>query len=84
MKVVASTDEYTIFARRDGRYAVVNKDKQPVNGDEKVAILVEHDLIKAVAPKPAEEEPVEETGEEAGEGAGEETQEEESGDAAEE
>ena len=59
MKVVASTDEYTIYQRRDGRYAVKNNNKAPVNGDEKVAILLQHDLIKA-PPPPAPEEPAEE------------------------
>ena len=59
MKVVASTDEYTIYQRRDGRYAVKNSNKAPVNGDEKVAILLQHDLIKA-PPPPAPEEPAEE------------------------
>ena len=57
MKVVASTDEYTIYLRRDGRHAVVGKDKAPINGDAKVAILLSHDLITAPAPKPAEPEP---------------------------
>ena len=57
MKVVTSTDEYTIYQRRDGRYAVVSADKQPVNGDAKVAILLEHDLIKAAPPKAPEPEP---------------------------
>ena len=29
MKVIASTDEYTIYQRRDGRYAVKGADKKP-------------------------------------------------------
>ena len=78
MKVVASTDTYTILQRRDGRYAVVNQDKQPINGDEKVTILLEHDLIKAAAPKVVEEESSEEA---AAEDAGADGEE---GDAAEE
>ncbi len=62
MKTVASTDEYTIYQRRDERYAVKGADKQPINGDEKVAILLKHELITAPEPKapepqaPAEEE----------------------------
>lgn len=57
MKVVTSTDEYTIYQRRDERYAVVGADKQPINGDAKVAILLQHDLIKAAPPKAPEPEP---------------------------
>ena len=56
MKVVTSTDEYTIYQRRDERYAVVGADKQPINGDAKVAILLQHDLIKAAPPKAPEPE----------------------------
>ncbi len=59
MKVVERTDEYTIMQRRDGRYAVKDADKKPVNGDAKVEILTKHDLIKAPpppAPEPAPEE----------------------------
>jgi hypothetical protein len=57
MKAVASTDEYTVYQRRDGRYAVKGADKKPINGDAKVAILLQHDLIKAPAPKAPEPEP---------------------------
>ncbi len=55
MKVVASTDEYTIYQRRDGRYAVKDASKSPVNGDAKVVILLKHELI--VAPEPKAPEP---------------------------
>ena len=64
MKVVTSTDEYTIYQRRDGRHAVVGADKKAINGDAKVAILLQHDLIKAAPPKAPEPE-VEDTAEEA-------------------
>ena len=72
MKVVASTDEYTVYLRRDGRHAVVGKDKKPINGDAKVAILVEHDLVKAPPPPPPPEpEPEEEAAaEDSGEAEG--------------
>ena len=40
LKVVKKTDEYTIYQRGDERYAVKDADKKPVNGDEKVKILV--------------------------------------------
>ena len=56
MKKVASTEEYTIFQRRDGRYAVKGADKAPINGDEKVKILLQHELIEAVLPKEPEPE----------------------------
>ena len=58
MKVVKQTDEYTIYQRRDERYAVKDAHKRPVNGDEKVRILVAEELIKAAVPaaKPAEAE----------------------------
>ena len=62
MKVVLKNDEYTIYQRRDGRYAVEARTKA-INGDEKVAILVANDLIKAAVP--AAPEPVEEAAEEA-------------------
>ena len=55
MKVVAKTDEYTIYQRRDERFAVQNNERSWVNGDAKVAILVEHKLIAVAAPKPAPE-----------------------------
>ena len=53
MKVIKRTDEYTIFQRRDSRYAVRDAQRAWVNGDAKVAILREHDLIKAPAVKAA-------------------------------
>ena len=56
MKVVTSTDEYTIYQRRDGRHAVKDANKAPINGDEKIRILLENDLIKAPAPKAPEPE----------------------------
>ena len=78
MKKVASTDEYTIYQRRDGRHAVQGADKQAINGDEKVKILLSHDLIKA--PPPKAEEP-EEVAEEAPAEGGDEAADEAAGDA---
>ncbi|MCP3908537.1 MAG: hypothetical protein GY712_11035 [Oceanicoccus sp.] len=74
MKVVKKTSEYTISQRRDGRYAVVGSDKKPVNGDDKVKILLAEELIKVTAPAPApepevEEAPAEETAAEEGDAA---------------
>lgn len=55
MKVVKKTSEYTISLRRDGRHAVVNAKKQPINGEDKVKILAAENLLKVPAPKPAPE-----------------------------
>ena len=65
MKVILRNDEYTIYQRRDGRYAVEGADKKAINGDEKVAILVANYLIKAALLAAPEPEPVEEVAEEA-------------------
>ncbi len=69
MKVIAKTDEYTIYQKRNERYAVKSAARAWVNGDEKVAILLEHKLIEAPAPKAPEPEAAEEESEAAaGEG----------------
>jgi len=57
MKLVKKTDEYSIYLRGDKRYAVEDARKQPVNGEEKVRILVAEELVK-VAVAPRKEEPV--------------------------
>lgn len=83
MKLVKKTDEYSIYQRGDGRYAVKDGNKRPVNGDEKVRILLAEDLIKVTAPAAPEEpaeEPAEDAAEEAAEESAEEASEEESGD----
>ena len=64
MKLIKSTDQYSIFQRRDGRYAIKNNVKKYINGEDKVAILMEHDLLKITSPPVAEPEPVEEVAEE--------------------
>ena len=56
MKVVVTNDEYTIYQRRDGRYAVEGADKKPINGDEKVTILAANELIAVTLPAAPEEE----------------------------
>ncbi len=56
MKVVARTDEYTIYQKRSERYAVQDSGKGWVNGDAKVAILLQHKLIEAPRPKAPEPE----------------------------
>ncbi len=60
MKAVVKTDEYTIYQRRDERYAVEDANKKAINGDEKAAILSKHELIKVTLPAAAVEEVVEE------------------------
>ena len=69
MKVIAKTDEYTIFQKRSERYAVRNANRAWVNGDAKVAILLEHKLIEAPKPKAPEPEPIAEAAADAGEEA---------------
>lgn len=56
MKLVKSIDEYQVFQKRSGRYAVT-KSKSPVNGEEKIKVLSQAGLIKppekkAKAPEP--------------------------------
>lgn len=46
MKIIRRTAEYTVLARGDGRYAVRGSDKQWINGDPKVEILVREGLLK--------------------------------------
>ncbi|MCB1690007.1 MAG: hypothetical protein KDI33_16040 [Halioglobus sp.] len=63
MKLVKKTAEYSIYLRGDKRYAVQDANKKAVNGDEKVRILLEEELVKAPVPAApvveaaAEEEP---------------------------
>ena len=53
MKLVKKTDEYSIYQRGDGRYAVQDANKNAVNGDEKARILLAEELIKVTLPAPA-------------------------------
>jgi hypothetical protein len=64
MKAVVKTDEYTIYQRRDERYAVEDANKKAINGDEKAAILSKHELIKLAVAAPVVEEVIEEVVEE--------------------
>jgi len=66
MKLIKKTAEYSIYQRGDERYAVKDADKKPVNGDEKVRVLLAEGLIKVTEPSaPAEPEPAEEEAAEA-------------------
>ena len=51
MKVKIETDEYTIYERRDGRFAVQDVNGKPINGAQKIEILLANELIVAVLPK---------------------------------
>lgn len=64
MKTVMSTEGYTIFQRRDGRYAIEGAGHRAILAEDKVKILLEHGLVKAPVPKAPEPEPVEEVAEE--------------------
>lgn len=72
MKLIKTTAEYSIFQRGDERYAVKDAQKKPVNGEEKVRILLAEGLIKLTAPAEPEAESAEESteGEAAAEAAG--------------
>jgi hypothetical protein len=53
--------DYVITKKRSGRYAVVGKDRKPINGDAKVEILLKEGVIKKQVKKakPAEDKPAE-------------------------
>lgn len=56
MTLLKKTDDYKIFKRGDDRFAVQNKFGRPVNGEEKVNILLAEELIKVTLPKDPEPE----------------------------
>lgn len=60
MKLIRKTAEYSIYKRGDERYAVKDAEKKPVNGEEKVKILLAEGLVEVKLPAPEEEAPVEE------------------------
>ena len=60
MKLVKKTDEYSIYQRKDNRYAVQDANKNAVNGDEKLRILVAEELVKVILPAAPEEPAAEE------------------------
>ena len=59
MKLVKVVKEYKIFERRDGRFAVKTRKGQPVNAEDKTAILVAEGLVTAPEPKPEPEPEIE-------------------------
>ena len=50
MKLIKKSADYKIFIRGDDRYAVQDSNGRSVNGEEKVRILVEEELIKVAMP----------------------------------
>ena len=69
MKLIKKMADYKIFMRGDDRYAVQDAKGKPVNGEEKVRILVEEDLIKVTLPSPKEEAPESDDAADNGDGA---------------
>jgi hypothetical protein len=60
MQQVKTTDDYTVFQKKSGRYAVQGKDKKWLHGEDKVRVLVGEALVKVLTPKaPAAEVPAE-------------------------
>ena len=59
MKLIKKMADYKIFMRGDERYAVQDANGKPINGEEKVKILVAEDLIKVTVPSPKKEAPAE-------------------------
>ena len=50
MKVVKKTEMFTIYVKSSGRFAVKDANKNWINAEEKVKILVENGFIKAFVP----------------------------------
>ena len=61
MKVIKKTKDYIVYQKSSGRYAVKDSNRNWVNADEKIKILLAEGLIKAVMPAEpvVEEAPVE-------------------------
>ncbi len=55
MKKLKTTSDHTIYEKRTGRYAVKDKRKRWVQGDDKVAVLRAEGLLKTPEPKAAPE-----------------------------
>ena len=60
MQLEKKTESHKIYKRNDGRFAVKTLKGQPVNGDEKISVLLAEGLITAPEPKAAPEPEVEE------------------------
>ena len=57
MKIIKKTDEYSIFKKRNDRYAIKDSNGKWLNAEKKVAILKDEELIKlSESAKPESEE----------------------------
>jgi len=65
MQLEKKTATHKIFKRNDGRYAVKTLKGQPVNAEEKIAVLQAEGLVTKPEPKAEPEVKVEEVAEEA-------------------
>ena len=57
MKIIKKTDEYSIFKKRNDRYAIKDSNGKWLNAEKKVAILKDEELIKlseSAKPEPEE------------------------------
>ena len=65
MTLIKKTDEYRIYQRGDERYAVQDGTGKPINGEEKVKILLAEELIKVTLPAEPQPEAAADKGDEA-------------------
>jgi len=72
MTLIKKTDEYRIYQRGDERYAVQDGTGKPINGEEKVKILLAEELIKVTLPAEPQPEAEPEAADDADEAAVEE------------
>ncbi len=56
-KLKTTSDHHTIYEKRSGRYAVKDRRKRWVQGDDKVAVLSAEGFLKTPEPKAAPAEP---------------------------
>ena len=69
MKLIKKVADYKIFMRGDDRYAIQDANGKPVNGEKKVRILVEEDLIRVTLPSAKEGAPESDDAENSGDEA---------------
>ena len=58
MELIKKTDNYAIYKKKSGRYAVKNKEKKYLTDKEKIEILLKEKFIKLSPRKKPVEEPV--------------------------
>ena len=63
MKIIKKTDEYSIFKKRNDRYAIKDANGKWLNAEKKVAILKDEELIKLSESAKPEPEEINEAGE---------------------